>query len=46
MTKIRYQITDVDGVKIFYREAGSPGAPVQLLLHGFPTASRMFRRDK
>ncbi|QOZ10319.1 alpha/beta fold hydrolase [Bradyrhizobium sp. CCBAU 51765] len=33
----------VDGVKIFYREAGRKGAPVVLLLHGFPTSSHMFR---
>jgi pimeloyl-ACP methyl ester carboxylesterase len=43
MTEIRYHTTDIDGVKIFYREAGSPGAPALLLLHGFPTASHMFR---
>jgi pimeloyl-ACP methyl ester carboxylesterase len=28
-----------DGVKVFYREAGTKGAPVLLLLHGFPTSS-------
>jgi pimeloyl-ACP methyl ester carboxylesterase len=33
----------VDGVKIFYREAGPAAAPVVLLLHGFPTSSHMFR---
>jgi pimeloyl-ACP methyl ester carboxylesterase len=33
----------VDGVKIFFREAGPAGAPVVLLLHGFPTSSHMFR---
>jgi pimeloyl-ACP methyl ester carboxylesterase len=32
-----------DGVKIFYRAAGEPGAPVVLLLHGFPSSSFMFR---
>lgn len=32
-----------DGVEVFYREAGTPGAPVVLLLHGFPTSSFMFR---
>jgi pimeloyl-ACP methyl ester carboxylesterase len=33
----------VDGIKIFYREAGPSDAPVVLLLHGFPTSSHMFR---
>ncbi len=32
-----------DGVKVFYRAAGDPAAPVVLLLHGFPTSSFMFR---
>jgi pimeloyl-ACP methyl ester carboxylesterase len=39
----RYQHAKVDGVKIFYREAGSKTAPTILLLHGFPTSSHMFR---
>jgi hypothetical protein len=34
---------DVDGVEVFYREAGPRDAPALLLLHGFPTSSRMFR---
>ena len=34
---------EADGVKIFYREAGTPDAPVLLLLHGYPTSSHMFR---
>jgi len=34
---------DVDGFNIFYREAGAVGAPVLLLLHGFPSAGHMFR---
>jgi len=34
---------DVDGINVFYREAGRPGAPVLLLLHGFPSSSHMFR---
>jgi pimeloyl-ACP methyl ester carboxylesterase len=33
---------DVDGLSIFYREAGSPDAPTLLLLHGFPSSSRMY----
>jgi pimeloyl-ACP methyl ester carboxylesterase len=33
----------VDGLKIFYREAGNPDAPTLLLLHGFPTSSHMYR---
>jgi pimeloyl-ACP methyl ester carboxylesterase len=39
----RYQHATVDGIKIFYREAGSKTAPTILLLHGFPTSSHMFR---
>jgi len=40
---INYRTITVKEVKIFYREAGSPGAPVVLLLHGYPTSSHMFR---
>ena len=43
MSHITYRTADIDGFKIFYREAGAPDAPVLLLLHGFPTASHMFR---
>ena len=43
MTTITYRTADVDGLKIFYREAGPSDAPKLLLLHGFPTASHMFR---
>jgi pimeloyl-ACP methyl ester carboxylesterase len=43
MTKTAYRIADVDGFKIFYRAAGAVEAPKLLLLHGFPTASHMFR---
>jgi pimeloyl-ACP methyl ester carboxylesterase len=39
---ISYHTTTVEGVKVFYREAGSPTAPTLLLLHGFPSSSRMF----
>jgi len=38
-----YRTATVDGVSIFYREAGPADAPVVLLLHGFPTSSHMFR---
>jgi len=37
-----YKTVEIDGLKIFYREAGPPGAPTVLLLHGFPASSRMF----
>ena len=39
----RYQTVDIDGVNIFYREAGDRGRPTILLLHGFPASSFMFR---
>jgi len=38
-----YRHATVDGLKVFYREAGHPDAPAVLLLHGFPTSSHMFR---
>jgi hypothetical protein len=37
-----YRSGKVDGLSIFYREAGPAGAPTLLLLHGFPSSSRMF----
>jgi pimeloyl-ACP methyl ester carboxylesterase len=37
-----YRSVTVDGLSIFYREAGSPEAPTLLLLHGFPSSSRMY----
>lgn len=40
---IGYHSISVDGVRVFYREAGDPEAPALLLLHGFPTSSHMFR---
>jgi pimeloyl-ACP methyl ester carboxylesterase len=43
MTGINYRTVEVDGLKIFYREAGRADAPALLLLHGFPSASHMFR---
>jgi pimeloyl-ACP methyl ester carboxylesterase len=43
MTAIKYRYEDVDGLKVFYREAGHADASALLLLHGFPSASHMFR---
>src|SRR5246127_3534212 len=43
MSAIKYRTADVDGFKVFYREAGTPGRPKLLLLHGFPSAGHMFR---
>lgn len=43
MTAIAYRTVEVDGLQLFYREAGQVGAPKLLLLHGFPTSSHMFR---
>ncbi|QSQ20915.1 alpha/beta hydrolase [Pyxidicoccus parkwayensis] len=41
--EVRYRTVKVEGLDIFYREAGPSDAPVLLLLHGFPTSSHMFR---
>jgi pimeloyl-ACP methyl ester carboxylesterase len=41
---VHYHTVKIDGVDVFYREAGPSDAPVVLLLHGFPTSSHMFRR--
>ncbi len=47
MTQVTSPVTnrrvDVDGLSLFYREAGPADAPVLLLLHGFPSSSHMFR---
>jgi pimeloyl-ACP methyl ester carboxylesterase len=43
MTPITYRSTDVNGLKVFYRESGPSDAPKLLLLHGYPSASHMFR---
>jgi pimeloyl-ACP methyl ester carboxylesterase len=40
---VHFNTVDVDGLKFFYREAGDPVRPTVLLLHGFPSASHMFR---
>ncbi len=43
MADIAYRTADVDGLTVFYREAGAADAPTLVLLHGFPSASHMFR---
>src|SRR2546427_5016359 len=43
MGTVTFREVDVDGIKVFYREAGPKDAPTILLLHGFPTAGHMFR---
>lgn len=43
MNTVAYRTADIGGHNIFYREAGSPVAPVVLLLHGFPSSSHMYR---
>jgi pimeloyl-ACP methyl ester carboxylesterase len=40
---IKHLNTNVNGLNIFYRESGLVGAPVILLLHGYPTSSHMYR---
>ncbi|OEU90376.1 alpha/beta hydrolase [Streptomyces abyssalis] len=40
---VHHRTATVDGLDVFYREAGDPQAPVLVLLHGFPTSSHMFR---
>jgi pimeloyl-ACP methyl ester carboxylesterase len=43
MGRTAYRTVDVDGLSVFYREAGPPDAPAILLLHGFPSSSRMWQ---
>jgi len=43
MYRTAYRAADVDGLKVFYRDAGPPDAPAILLLHGFPSSSRMWQ---
>jgi pimeloyl-ACP methyl ester carboxylesterase len=43
MGTVKYRSVSVDDLKVFYREAGGEDAPALLLLHGFPSASHMFR---
>jgi len=42
-SSITHRSASVDGLTVFYREAGPADAPVVLLLHGFPSSSHMFR---
>lgn len=43
MTIVHHRYLEVDGRRLFYREAGPKDAPAIVLLHGFPTSSYMFR---
>ena len=43
LTSVRYRAATIDGLSIFYREAGDPSRPALVLLHGFPSSSVMFR---
>jgi hypothetical protein len=40
----KYRSMQIDGLTVAYREAGPPEAPTVLLLHGFPSSSRMYQR--
>ncbi|MBU7596549.1 alpha/beta hydrolase [Streptomyces sp. P38-E01] len=44
MTAVHHRTAEIDGLRVFYREAGPADAPVLLLLHGYPTSSHMFRQ--
>ena len=43
MVPTHYRVVSVDDLRIFYREAGAPHSPAVLLLHGFPSSSRMWQ---
>ncbi|WP_406237002.1 alpha/beta fold hydrolase [Nocardia sp. NBC_01009] len=43
MTNVRHNTVEIQGLPVFYREAGDPSKPTLVLLHGFPTSSAMFR---
>ncbi|MER6129136.1 alpha/beta fold hydrolase [Streptomyces sp. NPDC001795] len=43
ISAVHHRTATVNGLEVFYREAGDPRAPVVVLLHGFPTSSHMFR---
>jgi pimeloyl-ACP methyl ester carboxylesterase len=42
-SSVKYATEEVDGLKIAYREAGTPGNPKLVLLHGFPSSSHQYR---
>src|SRR5678809_4279 len=42
-TRMNYKYADIEGLKVFYREAGDPKNPAMVLLHGFPSSSYMYR---
>jgi pimeloyl-ACP methyl ester carboxylesterase len=42
-TAVTYHTTKIDGLNLFYREAGDPKQPTVVLLHGFPSSSHMYR---
>src|SRR5262245_55287770 len=42
-TPMNNKYEDIDGLKVFYREAGDPKNPAMVLLHGFPSSSHMYR---
>jgi pimeloyl-ACP methyl ester carboxylesterase len=42
-TIVRFKTINIDGLEIFYREAGDPSKPTILFLHGFPSSSHMYR---
>ncbi|MEU5273821.1 alpha/beta hydrolase [Streptomyces hygroscopicus] len=44
MAQVRHRYASVLGHRVFYREAGPADAPAIVLLHGYPTSSRMFRQ--
>lgn len=43
--EVSYKYATVDNIKIFYREAGDPGKPMILLLHGFPSSSHQLGKQ-
>jgi pimeloyl-ACP methyl ester carboxylesterase len=44
MSAVHHRYADIDGFRLFFREAGDPDASALVLLHGFPTSSYMFRQ--